>query len=90
MMRRGFTLLEILVSTALFALLMGAYYTTFTDVLVLEEYARNQRSFASVGPAILDLVEDDLLSLYTHPTELAAYPFRGEDDALEVDSDGPG
>lgn len=81
-MNRGFTLIEILVATALFALLMGAYYTAFTNVLILEEYARNQRAFSSVGPAILDLVEDDLLSTYTHPRELAAYPFRGEDDSL--------
>ena len=81
-MNRGFTLLEILVATALFALLMGAYYTAFTNVLILEEYARNQRAFSSVGPAILDLVEDDFLSTYTNPRELAAYPFRGEDDSL--------
>jgi len=81
-MRRGFTLLEILVATALFSLLMGAYYSAFTNVLLLEEYARNQRAFSSVGPAILDLVEDDLLSTYTNPRELAAYPFRGEDDSL--------
>jgi len=81
-MRRGFTLIEILVATALFALLMGAYYTAFTNVLILEEYARNQRAFSSVGPAILDLIEDDLLSTYTNPRELAAFPFRGEDDSL--------
>jgi len=81
-MKRGFTLIEILVATALFALLMGAYYTAFTNVLILEEYARNQRAFSSVGPAILDLVEDDILSAYTNPRELAAYPFRGEDDSL--------
>lgn len=86
MRRRGFTLLEILVATALFALLMGVYYTTFTDVLVLEEYARNQRSFATVGPAVLDLIEDDVLSMHTHPVELGAYPFRGEDDALESEA----
>ena len=86
MRRRGFTLLEILVATALFALLMGAYYSTFTDVLILEEYARNQRSFATVGPAVLDLIEDDVLSMHTHPVELGAYPFRGEDDALESEA----
>jgi len=82
MRRRGFTLLEILVATALFSLLMGAYYTAFANVLMLEEYARTQRAFSSVGPAILDLIEDDILSAYTHPNELAAYPFRGENDSL--------
>ena len=82
MRQRGFTLLEILVSTALFALLMGAYYSAFSNVLMLEEYARHQRAFSSVGPAVLDLIEDDILSTYTHPNELAAYPFRGENDSL--------
>jgi len=86
MIRRGFTLLEILVATALFALLMGAYYSSFTDVLLLEEYARNQRSFATVGPAVLDLIEDDMLSMHTHPVERGVHPFRGEDDALESEA----
>jgi len=82
MRQRGFTLLEILVSTALFALLMGAYYSAFSNVLMLEQYARNQRAFSSVGPAVLDLIEDDILSVYTNPRELAAYPFRGENESL--------
>jgi hypothetical protein len=71
------------VSTALFSMLMGAYYTAFTDILMLEEYAHNQRAFASVGPSILDLIEDDVLSMHTHPRELAAFPMRGSDDSLE-------
>ena len=80
--RAGFTLIEIILATTLFALLMGSYYTVFLQVVELEEYARDQRSFGSVGPAVLDLIEDDVLSIYTNPRALDAFPFRGEDDAL--------
>jgi len=80
--QRGFTLLEIILATTLFTLLMGSYYTVFLQVVELEEYARDQRSFGSVGPAVLDLIEDDILSVYTSPRALDAFPFRGEDDAL--------
>jgi type II secretion system protein J len=80
--QRGFTLIEIIIATSLFTLLMASYYTVVMNVMILEETARDQRAFSSVGPAILDLVEDDLLSVYTHPRALGAYPFRGEDDSL--------
>ncbi len=80
--RRGFTLVEVILATVLFALLMSSYYQVFTGVLELEEYARNQRSFASVGPAILDLIEDDLVSLHRDPNAADAFPFRGNDDSL--------
>jgi len=79
---RGFTLIEILLAATLFALLMSSYYVVFTRVVELEQYARNQRSFGSVGPSILDLIEDDLMSLHTHPRAPAAFPFRGEDDSM--------
>jgi prepilin-type N-terminal cleavage/methylation domain-containing protein len=79
---RGFTLLEVVLASALFALLMSVYYLAFSNVLVLDEFARSQRAFGSIGPAVLDLVEDDLLSLYTAPQQPAAFPFRGEDDSL--------
>ena len=87
----GFTLLEILVATALFSMLMGAYYTAFTDILMLEEYAHNQRAFASVGPSILDLIEDDQriefevgkidvwklsIDWRAHPRRFSAWPSR--------------
>lgn len=83
-MRRdgGFTLLEIILATSLFVLLMSSYYTVFIHVVELEEYARNQRAIGAVGPAVLDLVEDDMLSVYTHPKARDAFPFRGRDDAL--------
>jgi prepilin-type N-terminal cleavage/methylation domain-containing protein len=80
--QRGFTLVEIIIATSLFSLLMASYYTVVMNVMILEETARDQRAFASVGPAVLDLVEDDLLSVYNHPRALNAYPFRGEDDSL--------
>ena len=82
MKQRGFTLIEIIIATSLFSLLMASYYTVVMNVMILEEHARDQRAFASVGPAILDLVEDDLLSVYTHPRALNAYPYRGDDDSL--------
>lgn len=82
MRQRGFTLIEIIIATSLFTLLMASYYTVVMNVMILEETARDQRAFSSVGPAILDLVEDDLLSVYTHPRALDAYPFRGENDSL--------
>ncbi|MHC4731621.1 MAG: prepilin-type N-terminal cleavage/methylation domain-containing protein [Planctomycetota bacterium] len=82
MKQRGFTLIEIIIATSLFSLLMASYYTVVMNVMILEEHARDQRAFASVGPAILDLVEDDLLSVYTHPRALNAYPFRSEDESL--------
>lgn len=82
MRQRGFTLIEIIIATTLFTLLMATYYTVVMNVMILEETARDQRAFSSVGPAILDLVEDDLLSVYTHPRALNAYPFRGEDNSL--------
>ena len=79
---RGFTLIEIVLATTLFALLMSSYYIIVINVMTLEEVARSERSFGSIGPAVLDLVEDDLLSLYTHPREPKAFPFRGADDSL--------
>jgi type II secretion system protein J len=82
MRQRGFTLIEIIIATSLFTLLMASYYTVVMNVMILEETARDQRAFSSVGPAILDLVEDDLLSVYTHPRALGAYPFRGEENSL--------
>jgi type II secretion system protein J len=77
---RGFTLLEILIATVLFAMLMGAYYSVFTNVADLESYARDQRAYGSVGPAVMDLLEDDFQSLYSHPRALDAFPFRGTDE----------
>lgn len=80
--QRGFTLLEIILATVLFALLMSQYYDVFLGVVSLEEYARESRSYGSVGPAVLDLVEDDALSLFTHPRAADAFPFRGADDLM--------
>jgi len=80
---RGFTLIEVIIATALFALLMSSYYVVFIRVVELEEYARSQRAFNSVGPAVLDLIEDDVQSLYTHPRSGAAFPFRGLDDSMD-------
>jgi len=79
MRRRGFTLLEVILATTLFALLMSSYYAIFMNVSQLEQYARSQRAFSAVGPAVLNLMEDDLLSLYTNPRAPTAFPFRGED-----------
>jgi prepilin-type N-terminal cleavage/methylation domain-containing protein len=78
----GFTLIELILATTLFAGLMTAYYQVFMSVLELEKKARDHRAFGIVGPAILDYMEDDLLSLYTHPRQADAFPFRGEDDSL--------
>jgi prepilin-type N-terminal cleavage/methylation domain-containing protein len=78
----GFTLVEIIIATVLFGFLMTAYYEVFINVVELEEYARSSRSFSAVGPAVLDLIEDDVLSLYTHPRAAEAFPFRGTDDSL--------
>lgn len=80
--RNGFTLIEVTLATVLFSLLMASYYVVFLNVLQLEETAREDRSFASVGPAILDLIEDDLLSIYTHPAKPEAFPFRGQDESM--------
>jgi len=81
MTRRGFTLLEVILATTLFALLMSSYYAIFLNVSELEAYARSQRAFSAVGPAVLDLIEDDIVSLYTVPRAPNAFPFRGEDGA---------
>jgi prepilin-type N-terminal cleavage/methylation domain-containing protein len=77
--RRGFTLLEVILATTLFALLMSSYYAIFLNVSELEQYARSQRAFSSVGPAVLNQIEDDLQSLYTSPRAPTAFPFRGDD-----------
>ena len=82
MRNRGFTLIEVVLSVTLFSFLMSSYYVVFMRVVELEEYARNQRAFGNIGPAVLDLIEDDLQSLYSHPRELAAFPFRGTDQSL--------
>lgn len=81
MTRRGFTLLEVILATTLFALLMTSYYSIFNNVSELEAYARSQRAFSAVGPAVLDLIEDDLVSLYSNPRAQTSFPFRGEDGA---------
>ncbi len=80
--RRGFTLIEVLISTMLFAFLMGSYYAAFISIIQAEDYARDQRHFGSIGPAVMDLFEDDILSLYAHPRALDAFPFRGDDDSM--------
>ena len=80
---RGFTLLEVLLATVLFGFLMSGYYVVFLNVVELEEYARAQRAFSTLGPAILDLVEDDLLSLHVSPTKADAFPFRGSEESLQ-------
>ena len=79
---RGFTLIEIILATVLFSLLMASYYEIFNGVLQLEEYARESRSFSNVGPAVLDLIEDDIHSLFIHPRADDAFPFRGNDDSM--------
>jgi len=81
MSRRGFTLLEVILATTLFALLMSSYYAIFLNVSELEQYARSQRAFSAVGPSVLNLIEDDLESLYTNPRAQNAFPFRGDDGA---------
>ena len=79
-MKRGFTLLEVLIATILFALLMASYYTAFIQVIETEQFARESRHFGAIGPAILDLIEDDLVSLYVHPRAPDAFPLRGDND----------
>jgi len=79
-MKRAFTLLEILIATILFAMLMASYYTAFIQVIETEQFARESRHFGAIGPAILDLIEDDLVSLYVHPRAPDAFPLRGDDD----------
>jgi len=79
MRAKGFTLLEVILATTLFALLMSSYYAIFLNVSELEQYARSQRAFSAVGPAVLNQMEDDLQSLYTNPRAPAAFPLRGED-----------
>ncbi len=81
--QRGFTLIEVLLATVLFALLMAGYYVVFLNVVELEEYARSQRAFSTVGPAILDLMEDDLAALHISPVKADAFPFRGTDETLQ-------
>jgi len=78
----GFTLIEIMIATFLFSGLMAMYYDVFTGVMDLEQYARESRAFSSVGPAILDLIEDDADSLYVSPAALDAFPLRGLDQDL--------
>jgi len=78
----AFTLIEIMIATILFAGLMAMYYDVFTGVMDLEQHARESRAFSSVGPAILDLIEDDADSLYVNPTALDAFPLRGLDQDL--------
>ena len=73
-MKRAFTLLEILIATILFALLMASYYTAFIQVIETEQFARESRHFGAIGPAILDLIEDDLVSLYVHPNTNSNWP----------------
>lgn len=79
----GFTLVEVVLATVLFSLLMAAYYTVFLNAVQLEEHVRSERAFGTVAPAILDLVEDDLASLHTSPTKLDAFPLRGTDGSLD-------
>lgn len=78
----GFTLIEVVLATALFALLMTSYYVVVQKVLELQQVAHEDRSFASIAPSILDVVEDDLQSLYSSPRKPEAFPFRGDDDSL--------
>ncbi len=78
----GFTMIEVLIATALFAAVMGMYSVVLNNVITLEEEVRAQRSFSSIGPAILDLIEDDLQSLYTSPRQPDAFPFRGDEHTL--------
>ncbi|MFQ5843405.1 MAG: type II secretion system protein J [Planctomycetota bacterium] len=80
--RRAFTLIEVLIATTIFVSLISVFTSVFHNVLILEEEVRAQRSFNSIGPAVLDLMEDDLQSLYTHPLQPDAFPFRGDDESM--------
>jgi len=81
--QRGFTLIEVVLATVLFALLMASYYAVFLNAVRLEEHVRSERAFGTVAPAILDLIEDDLASLYTSPAKPDAFPLRGTDGSLD-------
>lgn len=81
----GFTLLELLVAMAIFALLATAGYTALQQGIEIQERLQDKRAFWRRLDSVLALMEGDL----AHARELAprassgqqAVPFRGKPDA---------
>lgn len=79
--RRGFTLIEILITL----LLMAGILLTITQVLTGARKTRdkihNLQDAQKAGPAILQLMEQDLRALYTHDRD-RAFTLRVRDNTL--------
>lgn len=79
--QRGFTLIEILITL----LLMAGILLTITQVLTGARKTRdkihNLQDAQKAGPAILQLMEQDLRALYTHDRD-RAFTLRVRDDTL--------
>lgn len=75
--RRGFTLLEVLVTLAIMSMVMLALYVTLDGTLRARDQLEIESRVARLGPEILDLVEADLRRAWILNIDEDAV-FRGE------------
>ncbi len=78
---RGFTLVELLLATMLTAVVVTAVLQIFDVTLYAREQIKALAEPMSVGPRILDMIEEDLDSLWTYDIK-DNHVFEGEDNVI--------
>jgi len=86
--KNGFTLLEVLTATVMFAIIMGAVYSVFSAALRLRETAYQAFEKSLPRDYIAGIIRDDLANIML-PTGVLAGPMTGQRDekgSLRMDS----
>ncbi|MHC4607501.1 MAG: prepilin-type N-terminal cleavage/methylation domain-containing protein [Planctomycetota bacterium] len=68
-MRRGFTLLEILLAVVLTAIVMGVLYGVVVSTVEAQKRVEEETLLSEIGPAILTQMREDLEAIYQPDTE---------------------
>lgn len=80
-LRRGFTLIELLVTLAILGIVLSSLYAVLTSTLKIRSRIEDREDAFVVGPAILDLIEDDIRGIYFTNIEGQAF-FLGENQSV--------
>ncbi len=87
-MRKGFTLVELLVSMSIFTVIIGAVYLSFTTGLSAREKAETGALISQQARIAMDRISSDLKSAFTLQGKTqTTYPFEGMD---KQETDTPG
>ena len=84
--RRGFTLLELIIATAMVAMLTLALYTGLVTAFRAQALASRQGDATRQAKAALDLIEQDLRSILPPKDGGLAGPFLGQDVGVGGDA----